>query len=165
MILIVHKSVTCNNIAPIYISELLKVYTPSRNLRSSNMSLLNEFVDFVFQNNLDLVAISETWFKPDGNLVPHECTPAGYSLHHIPRPKKTRGGVALLFRSSLSVSMKNDNIDYLTFESLHAEITCNSRSVRLVNIYRPERDVDGKHVNFSSFLQEFEKLNAYYFCK
>ena len=38
--LIVHKSV--NNIAPIYISELLKVYTPSRNLRSSNMSLLKE---------------------------------------------------------------------------------------------------------------------------
>ena len=30
--LIVHKSL--NNIAPIYISELLKVYTPSRNLRS-----------------------------------------------------------------------------------------------------------------------------------
>ena len=38
--LIVHKSF--NNIAPIYISELLKVYTPSRNLRSSNMSLLKE---------------------------------------------------------------------------------------------------------------------------
>ena len=122
----------------------------------------DEFVDFVLQNNLDLVAISETWFKPDDNLVPHECTPAGYSLHHIPRPKKTGGGVALLFRSSLSVSMKNDNIDYLTFESLHAEITCNSRSVRLVNIYRPERDVDGKRVNFSSFLQEFEKLIVNY---
>ena len=39
-LLIVHKSF--NNIAPIYISELLKVYTPSRNLRSSNMSLLKE---------------------------------------------------------------------------------------------------------------------------
>ena len=38
LMLIVHISV--NNIAPIYISELLKVYTPSRNLRSSNMSLL-----------------------------------------------------------------------------------------------------------------------------
>ena len=38
--LIVHKSV--NNMAPIYISELLKVYTPLRNLRSSNMSLLKE---------------------------------------------------------------------------------------------------------------------------
>ena len=38
--LIVHKSV--NKIAPIYISELLKVYTPSRNLRSGNMSLLKE---------------------------------------------------------------------------------------------------------------------------
>ena len=40
LMLIVHKSV--NNIAPIYISELLKVYTPSRNLCSSNMSLLKE---------------------------------------------------------------------------------------------------------------------------
>ena len=40
LMLIVHKSV--HNIAPIYISELLKVYTPSRNLRSSNMSLLKE---------------------------------------------------------------------------------------------------------------------------
>ena len=38
--LIVHKSF--NNIAPIYIYEMLKVYTPSRNLRSSNMSLLKE---------------------------------------------------------------------------------------------------------------------------
>ena len=38
--LIVHKFV--NNIAPIYISELLNVFTPSRNLRSSNMSLLKE---------------------------------------------------------------------------------------------------------------------------
>ena len=58
--------------------------------------------------------------------------------------------------------MKNYNIDYLTFESLHAEITCNSRSLRLVNIYRPERDVGGKHVNFSSFLQEFERLIVNY---
>ena len=40
LMLIVHTSV--NNIAPVYISELLKVYTPSRNLHSSNMSLLKE---------------------------------------------------------------------------------------------------------------------------
>ena len=52
----------------------------------------------------------------------------------------------------------------ITFESLHVEITCNSRSVRLINtcIYRPERDVDGKHVNFFSFLQEFERLIVNY---
>ena len=42
MLLFTNLSVTVNNIAPIYISELLKVYTPSRNLRSSNMSLLKE---------------------------------------------------------------------------------------------------------------------------
>ena len=42
LMIIVHKSF--NNIAPIYISELLKVYTPSRNLCSSNMSFLNEHI-------------------------------------------------------------------------------------------------------------------------
>ena len=78
------------------------------------------------------------------------------SLHHIPIPKKDRRRGCTLFRSSLS--KENYNIDYLTCESIHAEITCKSRSVRLVNIYRPERDIDGKHVNFSSFLQEFERL-------
>ena len=41
---------------------------------------------------------------------------------------------------------------------MHAQITCNSRSVCHVNISRPERDVDGIHVSFSSFLQEFENL-------
>ena len=87
----------------------------------------DEFVDFVLQNKLDLFAISETWFKSDDDLIPHECTPAGYSLHLLspgisPVQKRLVEGVALLFRSSLSVSMKNDNIDYLTFESLHAEI-------------------------------------------
>ena len=34
--------ITFNNIAPIYISELVKVYTPSRNLHSSNTSLLKK---------------------------------------------------------------------------------------------------------------------------
>ena len=81
----------------------------SLNFSSVSRSICNksdEFVDFVLQNNLDLVAISETWFKPDDDLIPRECTPAGYTLHHIPRPKETGGGVALLFRSSLSVSIK-----------------------------------------------------------
>ena len=74
-----------------------------------------------------------------------------------PDQKKTGGGVALLFRSSLSVSMKNYNIDYLTFESLHAEITCNYRSVRLV-IY-----IDQKAMLMdNSFLQELKKLIVNY---
>ena len=40
LMLIVHKAL--NGKAPLYISELLQVYTPSRNLRSSSMLLLIE---------------------------------------------------------------------------------------------------------------------------
>ena len=71
---------------------------------------------------------------------------------------KTGGRVAILYRSTLSVSGKSNDVQYTTFESLHAEVSGNSKSVRLVIVYRPERDSNGQHVTFSSFLREFENL-------
>ena len=60
LMLIVHKS--CNNIAPIYISELLKVYTPSRNLPGVIDLFLSRLRDsgIIFQLNSNLVIV-----KPD----------------------------------------------------------------------------------------------------
>ena len=37
----------------------------------------DKFSDIVLQNDLALVAITETWFKPEGDLIIHECTPQG----------------------------------------------------------------------------------------
>ena len=97
LMLIVHKSV--NNIAPIYISELLKVYTPSRNLRSSNMSLLKEptskrtWDDFflsqlrdsgiIFQLNSNLVIVKPDLSRCLKLILCHNCSKMMYICNCI----------------------------------------------------------------------------------
>ena len=111
-------------------------------------------------NNLDVVAISETWLKPSGDeMAISELTPTGFSFQHIPRQNgKSGGGVGILYRSALSVTVKHDVRSYSTFESIHAEISSNSKSLHLVTVYRPERDTSGRTWNFNLFLSEFESM-------
>ena len=111
-----------------------------------------DFVDFVLNNNLDIIAISETWLKADDFLTIGDLTPVGYSFQHVPRLTRTGGGVGLLYRSSLSVALISETITYSSFEAIHAEIKSNSQSVRLVNIYRSP----GCH--YGHFLAEFENM-------
>ena len=61
--------------------------------------------DFVFENDFDIFAITETWLSPgdsdgivNGNLVPN-----GYSFKHTARERRG-GGVGLLFKKSLMPS-------------------------------------------------------------
>ena len=117
-----------------------------------------EFHEFVLQQNLDIVAISETWLRPDDNAIIAELTPVGFSFLHVPRQGKQGGGVGLLYRSDISICQKNDHVQYVTFESIHMEVTCNSKSVRLVNVYRSGRDNKGNSVAFGQFLNEFEDM-------
>ena len=85
--------------------------------------------------------------------------PPGYIFRHVRQMNaKSGGGVALLFKSCLPVNIKDNHNGYQTFESLHAEVSCNSKSLRLVVINRTERDLRGHTITFSWFLQEFETL-------
>lgn len=144
-----------NAVTPVNKKPTLKFCSlNARSLRNK----CNEFVEFVQANDLDLIAITETWFKPDDISVVRACTPSGFSFHHIPRSVRTGGGVGLLYRSTLSINVTDIHFDYSTFESLHCELTCNSLSVRLVVIYRPIKTISGQHVNFTNFLGEFENL-------
>ena len=116
----------------------------------------NEFVDFVLNQILDVIAVSETWLKPDDLLTIGDLTPADYTFQHVPRLHTTGGGVGLLFISSLYVAVKSNTVNYSSFEAIHAEITSNSQSLRLVNIYRPPG------CQFGTFLTDFENMIADY---
>lgn len=123
-----------------------------------------EFHDFVLENNLDVVAITETWLYPSGDEIAiSELTPTGYTFHHIPRcvpgeKRRRGGGVGILYKSCLTVKIKSDVKSYSTFESLHAELSSNSTFLHLVIVYRPERDVRGQTFNYGLFLNEFESM-------
>ena len=108
------------------------------------------------------MAVTQCQFKPGDDLIERECTPSGYTLHHVRRQVKDGGGVGLLYNSTLSVNIKDNHTEYKTFESLHAEISSNSKSLRLIVIYRPELDMTGHRVKFSLFLEEFETMISDY---
>lgn len=75
------------------------------NMRSV-MNKISAFTDFVLENDFDIIAICETWLRDGDNAVISRITPDGYSFQHRPREEKAGGGVGLLFKSSLSITVQ-----------------------------------------------------------
>ena len=73
----------------------------SRSARSNADLVKDHLLDY----DLDMLALTETWFKP-GELDPLAASaiPPGYKLHHVPRKNRRGGGVALFFKSLLDIS-------------------------------------------------------------
>ena len=63
-----------------------------------------EVGDYITEQNIDLLAITETWLKDTNSHVINECTPTGYSICHTPRITSSGGGVALVYKSSMKLS-------------------------------------------------------------
>ena len=45
-----------------------------------------EIVEFVTNNDLDILALTETWLKPEHDNARGDMTHAGYTLYEAPRP-------------------------------------------------------------------------------
>ncbi|XP_071941053.1 uncharacterized protein [Antedon mediterranea] len=86
-------------------AQSMKTYPHKLNSNSANSSLIfcllnarslrdksDEFTDFVVSNDIDIVAVSETWLRLDDNLSIGNITPLGYCLKNVPRLDKIGGG-------------------------------------------------------------------------
>lgn len=108
--------------------------------------------DFITENNLDVVGLTETWLC-DGDkhsdiiaaLVPH-----GYDIVHIPRPSHG-GGVAIIHRQSYKRGPLL-TCSAVTFESVACELKHGNSVIKLAVIYRPPT-VPKPHQ--SDFFEEF----------
>ncbi|XP_072016855.1 uncharacterized protein [Amphiura filiformis] len=120
-------------------------------------SKITEFVDFVIEGNYHLVAITETWIKPEDTSVIGNITPPGYSLKHAPRiGKKRGGGVALLYKTGLNIDFYDTGLEFKSFELLCVDITSEKSSISLVVLYRPQCKSTG--CSFGIFIEEFSDL-------
>ena len=119
--------------------------------------------DWVVDNSIDILALTETWLQPDNkdDHITGELTPTGYSFYHSPR--QTRGGgVGILIKDGFDISRSNISAhQFQTFEFMDMQIkTSLSRSVCIVIIYRPplssNRDCIPDHfmVEFGSLLEQ-----------
>ena len=107
--------------------------------------------DYIVTNNLDILALTETWLFNDEqqNLIYlTELLPQIYKVSHIPRSngQKASGGVAIIYRDSLCLDVMNastnssNNTDNKVnqFEFMDCKLSSNSRTVfRLMVVYRP----------------------------
>ena len=74
--------------------------------------------DFVADNDLEFLAITETWLKQNGDLdVIGALTPDGYSFIHIPRSYGAGGGVGVLFKKTLKLVKTTFLPAFRTFDS------------------------------------------------
>ena len=96
-----------------------------------------EIQEYIFQNNLNLLAITETWARPgrDGDYALRACCPPGFHFEHEPRVGRG-GGVAVIYKMSSVPVVKNRLLARnFTFESIDVQLR--HQGIRLIVIYRP----------------------------
>ena len=101
--------------------------------------------DWVVDNNIDILALTETWLQPDNkdDRIIGDLTPTGYSFYHSPR--QTRGGgVGILIKDGFHISRTTISThQFQMFEFMDMQIkTSLSRSVCIAIIYRPPLSSD-----------------------
>ena len=115
------------------------------NIRSIN-NKYPAIAKFIFDNDTDLFAMSETWIRPDitsANLS--EITPPGYSRG---------GGLGFFVKDGLDASVVSTKT-YTTFENFLIKISKNKESFYFLNIYRPpSSSTPAFFEHFQSFLED-----------
>ena len=130
----------------------------ARSIKAKNKSTV--FCDFVISNQLDVVALTETWLCGDSRdnhvMADIQNTLPNYKFHHIPRSYSRGGGVALLIRDGFHVHMK-DLCEYESMECMDIVISSASTSFELVIIYRPPPSTE----NGLTSTRFFEELSSF----
>ncbi|KAJ8018259.1 hypothetical protein HOLleu_43846 [Holothuria leucospilota] len=77
-------------------------------------------------NNIDILALTETWLNETETTVIANLVPVGYTFQHVPRPAGIGGGVGLLFKSGLTVKTRTSTKDKLFTHFEHMDCNINS---------------------------------------
>lgn len=113
--------------------------------------------DYILERRADLVFITETWFRPNGDEVKIcELTPPGYCLHSNPRGSRG-GGIAILYRESLQGCITFSGSDYVSFELSKMQMLYKDFRVTILCLYRPPPNKINQ-VKISQFMSEFSHL-------
>jgi len=109
--------------------------------------------DYVVDNNIDVLALTETWLRPD-NVDDVEIgilCPTGYRFYHVPRCHSKGGGVGVLFKDCLNINTILIE-RFQSFEIMDVRLR-SLRAIRILIIYRPPDTTA-----CSLFFEEFSRL-------
>ena len=111
---------------------------------------------FVVDQDIDVMAISETWLHETGDdLIIVELCPTGFKVTHTPRIKGSGGGVVLLYKGNIAIKHSHHR-KFRSFEYLDISFG-HLKTVRTILIYRPPPS-ETNGLSVSLFHEEFSNL-------
>ena len=97
---------------------------------------LHHLLTLMIDGELDLAAITETWFKSELNNCTATLRENGYSIFHFHRENKGGGGVALIYKKEFKMNNAK-TYHFETFECILVSISgTDSTKINFVVVYR-----------------------------
>ena len=107
--------------------------------------------DYIVKQSVDILAISETWIRPELHYINDLVTPSGYVSHSSCRANGRGGGVMLVLKAAFKASPQKA-IQVKSFELCTVCIPTKPIQTCLIVLYRPPSG------NQQQFLDEFTDL-------
>ena len=105
------------------------------NAQSLNKKL-QDLIALLEDEDLDIVAVTETWLASQHNNVTAELRDSGYTIYHYNRDVKVGGGVALIFKSNFKF-VSGKTFSFENFECIVVSIATQSfGKLNFVIVYR-----------------------------
>lgn len=133
----------------------------ARSIKNKTTSI----TDFIISNNIDILAITETWMsgneRDDHTIADLNTSLPNFQIYHISRTSSKGGGICVILRKSFIVKQL-PSVSVNTFEYIDLTLSSqNNLSTRIVIIYRPQLDRN-KISTATPFIQEFSSLLEQY---
>ena len=142
------------------------VHDPTNANRHIKLCLLNaqslvnkatDICELIQQEQIDILALTETWLYKNEDVVLNEATPPGYKILHTPRNSGRGGGVGVIYNESISVVKVAITMNADSFEYIETMIKSGEEAVRLIAIYCPLPSKKNK-LTSTLFLKEFAEF-------
>ena len=78
--------------------------------------------DYILYTDLDILVITESWLGEEDPVIIGECTPSGYSLLNFARIGDKHGGIAIIYKSVLNLSISQPSPDTGKYKQLSMHV-------------------------------------------
>ena len=105
------------------------------NPRSIN-NKVDSLMSFLYDKNVDIAAICETWITDQNNPTTSAIKSYGYSIRHNFRENRRGGGTALIYRNSVKLTRMSYQRIFESFEVILCTLKTDFGKVVFIVMYR-----------------------------
>ena len=123
------------------------------NCRSAVNKSMELHVELV-QNRIDICSLTETWIRDGDTAAEIQICPPGYKVISVPRSNRQGGGIAIVYRDSITIQRSN-TYNYASMECSDFAVSLSGLTLNMAVIYRPpDKPI---HSFVSDFLDYMER--------